>query len=273
MSRRRWVLLSVPLAGLAAAIVLRLDPRDLLPQNASLLMRFLGAAVQPAWTSEGTGRPLLPLILEAIRFTVAFASAGVSLALALALPLGFLASRAAWEGDPGEHRGRRHVLAPGVTAGTRGLIAGLRSVHELLWAMLLLAAFGRSDLAAVFAIALPYAGVLAKIFSEMIDETPRDAARAVRAAGGTTAQVFLLGLLPRALPDLASYSFYRFECGLRSAAILGFFGFPTLGYHLAASFENLHYREVWTWLWVLFLLVLLADTWSGRLRRRRRAFA
>jgi phosphonate transport system permease protein len=135
--------------------------------------------------------------------------------------------------------------------------------------MLLLAAIGLTDIAAVIAIALPYAGILAKIFSEMIDEAPRDAVVALRAAGASPAQVFLLGLVPRALPDMTSYSFYRFECGLRSSAVLGFFGFPTIGYHLAAAFQNLQYREVWTWLYALFLLVLVADTWSGRLRRRR----
>ena len=49
--------------------------------------------------------------------------------------------------------------------------------------------------------------------------------------------------------------------------MLGFFGFPTLGYHIAASFENLHYGEVWTYLYVLFALILLVDAWSGRLRQ------
>ncbi len=69
------------------------------------------------------------------------------------------------------------------------------------------------------------------------------------------------------MPDLIAYTFYRFECALRSAAVLGFFGFPTLGYYLAASFENLHYGEVWTYLYALFGLVVAVDWWSGRLRR------
>ena len=75
-------------------------------------------------------------------------------------------------------------------------------------------------------------------------------------------------MLPRALPDMVAYALYRFECGLRSAAVLGFFGLPTLGYHLAASFENLHYGEVWTYLYTLLGLVILVDWWSGSVRRR-----
>jgi len=134
--------------------------------------------------------------------------------------------------------------------------------------VLLLAVFGVTPLAAVTALALPYAGILGKVFAELIDEAPRAAAGALHEAGARPAQVFLFALLPGALPDMTAYSLYRFECSLRSAAVLGFFGFPTLGYHLAASFENLYYGEVWTYLYTLLGLVVLVDAWSGAVRRR-----
>ena len=74
--------------------------------------------------------------------------------------------------------------------------------------------------------------------------------------------MFVFGLLPRALPDMCAYAFYRFECAVRSSAVLGFFGFPTLGYSIAQSFENLHYGEVWTYLYMLMVLVI-ADRSCG----------
>ena len=151
---------------------------------------------------------------------------------------------------------------------TRVLIVGMRSVHELLWAVIFLAAFGLNTASAVAAIAIPYAGTLAKVFSEMIDEAPRDSAFALRAAGAGTAQVFCFGLLPRALPDMCAYAFYRFECAIRSSAVLGFFGFPTLGYSISTAFENLHYAEVWTYLDALALLIIGVEVWSSALRRR-----
>jgi phosphonate transport system permease protein len=80
-------------------------------------------------------------------------------------------------------------------------------------------------------------------------------------------QTFAFGLLPTALPDMAAYAFYRFECALRSSAILGFFGFETLGLYLKQSFNNGYYGEVWTFLYAVFVLVLVVDAWSGRLRR------
>ena len=114
---------------------------------------------------------------------------------------------------------------------------------------------------------MPYAGTLAKIFAEMMDEAPDDAAGALELTGASSVQCFVFGILPRALPDMIAYTFYRFECALRSSAVLGFFGFPTLGYYIAASFENLYYGEVWTYLYVLLALILAVDWWSGRLRQ------
>lgn len=277
---RLAVLGSIGLAGLWAAFALDLDPRDAVPGRAGLelLGNFLSRALSPALVSESPvalegAPPLLVQALRAAHATVIFAGAAVSLALAIGLPLGFLASSAWWTGDAAGGRTLwarllRGGVAPVLHTALRALIALMRSIHELLWAVLFLAAFGLSNLSAVIAIAIPYAGTFAKVFSELLDEAPRDAAGALRAAGASPPQVFLFGLLPRAAADMTAYAFYRFECALRSAAILGFFGYPTLGYYVAASFENLYYGEVWTYLYVLFLLVVAFDAWSGTLRRR-----
>lgn len=277
---RRWLLPSALLAGAWAAIHLGLDPADLAPGAGGLAVveEFFGRAVQPALTYEssfvpaGTA-PLLWKAAVAAGTTAVFAAAAMSLALVAGVVLGFLASSAWWVGDPAGGRSRLAILAhrglaPMTYSGCRLLIALLRSVHELLWAVLLLAAFGLSHLSAVIAIAIPYAGTLAKVVSEMIDEAPRDTAEAVRGAGASPLKVFVFGLLPRALPDMGAYAFYRFECALRSSAVLGFFGYPTLGYYIATSFENLHYGEVWTYLYTLFGLVVIVDWWSGAVRRR-----
>jgi phosphonate transport system permease protein len=269
---RRFVLALIVAAGLLAAWYLKLTPAELWPGEGgfSVIGKFFARAFTPAFHSEGgTGSFLLPQALEAARLTVVFAAAGMSLSLVFGLGLGFLASSAWWAGDPARGTGLvRRTVAPVLHTAARVLIALMRSVHELLWALLFLCAFGLSNANAVLAIAIPYGGTLAKIFSEMIDEAPRDAAEALRATGASPAQVFAFGLLPRALPDMAAYSFYRFECALRSSAILGFFGLPTLGYYIKLSFDNLYYGEVWTYLYVLFLLIVAVDWWSGALRRR-----
>ncbi len=70
-----------------------------------------------------------------------------------------------------------------------------------------------------------------------------------------------------ALPDMLSYSFYRFECAIRAAAIMGFVGIGGLGMQIQLSLGDLFYNEVWTLLYALIGLVLLVDVWSTWLRR------
>ncbi len=267
VERRGLTLLGILAAAAAAWLLLGLTPAHLTPAagGAELAGKFFGAALRPAIVHEadfippGTP-PFLLRVAEATRLTLVYAAAAMSLALLVGLPLGCLASAAWWEG--------RGAVGVSLRWGLRGLIIALRSVHELLWAVVFLAAFGASPATAVLAIALPYAGTLAKVFSEMLDEAPRRAADALHALGATPSRRFLFGLLPAAAPDMAAYAFYRFECAVRSAAVMGFFGIPTLGYYLKLSFDNVHYREVWTYLYAMIAVVLLLEAWSARLRRR-----
>jgi len=269
-ARGGFVLLCV-FAGLSAAIGLGLTPAGLLPSGggAAIARDFAAAALRPAldyeadWVPAGAP-PFLLRLAGSLWRTLVYAAAAMSIALPAGLCLGFLGSSSWWA----DGEGRRSVLAPLAQAAVRLFVALMRSVHELLWAVVLLAAMGPAPVAGVIALAVPYAGILAKVFSELLDEAPDDSARALRAAGAAPVQVFLFGRLPRALPDMAAYAFYRFECSVRSAAVLGFFGLPTLGYHLRQSFDSLHHREVWSHLYALFFLVALLELWSGVLRRR-----
>jgi phosphonate transport system permease protein len=276
---RRAALAAFLVLGVLCAWHLRLGLGELFPSPAGWRVagEFFQAALSPALTYEdappaGTA-PLLHKVLAAVWHTAAFAAAAVGLALVAGIPLGFLSSSAWWEEDPAGRdatlvvRAAR-LVAPLLVWSARTFIALMRSVHELLWAVLFMSALGLNALTAVLAIAIPYAGVFAKVFSEIIDETPRDAAHALRASGAPATHVFLAGLLPRALPDTIAYACYRLECGMRSSAVMGFFGIPTLGYYLAPAFDEQHYREVWTYLYALILLLVLMDAWSGAMRRR-----
>ncbi len=279
LGRRGWLLAFVLFAAALAWLQLGLSVRDAVPGDSGrgVLSLFVGGAFAPALTyesdvPEGTA-PLLVKVALAVVRTVVFAAAGMSLSLVVGLLLGFLGATS-WWADDGEctcnawWRKVRCYAMPAIYGGVRVVIALMRSVHELLWAVLFLAAFGLNSFSAVVAIAIPYGGTLAKVFSEMLDECPRDSARSLRAIGADSVQVFAWGLLPRAMPDMSAYAFYRFECAIRSSAVLGFFGYPTIGYYLKLSAENLHYREVWTYLYALCALVLLFELWSSQLRRR-----
>lgn len=268
------------LAGIAAAAAfcawgLGLGLDGLVPRSAGLEIGrdLLAAALRPALTYEADYVPpgAAPFLLEVARAmvrTVLFAAAAMGLAVPVGLVLGALASDAWWTVGPPDRAAPAGVLRRAVQWSVRALIAALRSVHELIWAVLFLAAIGLEPASAAVAIAIPFAGTLAKVGSEVLDEADREAWRALWAAGASGLHARLFGLVPAAAPDLVAYGFYRFECALRSAAVLGFFGHPTLGLNLVQSFENLHLREVWTYLYAMLFLALLAEAWSAAVRSR-----
>lgn len=202
---------------------------------------------------------ILERALEAAWLTFVYAIAGLSLALLLGVPLGMLAS-----GVLTTHPGRQRTS---VLLG-RGLLAFMRSIHELVWAWLLVATIGLTPYAAIFAIAIAYGGILGRIYAELIQDVPDRPVAALRTCGARPAQALLYGHLPMALPDLTSYGFYRFECALRSSAIMGFIGLGGLGLQIQIALDDLRFHEVGTYLLALITLIVTIELWSSSLRRR-----
>jgi len=254
MSNRARILLGITITSIAAYLYLDISVTELLPKGngVRIVQQFASAALSPEASAQN--------IFMALLVTVKYAVAAITLAFALALPLSVLASSSFWIGCGVPCQMLRWLV--------RSFIALMRSVHELLWAVLLLAAMGLSPISAVIAIAIPYAGTLAKVFSDIIDESSLKAENALNSIGASRWQKFFFGRLPQAIPDILSYAFYRFECALRSSAILGFFGFPTLGYYIKLEFDNLNYSKVWAYLYVLLAMVVAVEYYSMQLRRR-----
>ena len=94
-----------------------------------------------------------------------------------------------------------------------------------------------TPVAGILALAIPYAGILGRIYSEILVDVPQQPLNALRASGASEFKVFLYGRLPMALPDMLSYTFYRLECAVRSAAILSFVGITGLGYQIRLSID------------------------------------
>jgi phosphonate transport system permease protein len=190
--------------------------------------------------------------------TLTYAVAGMSVAILIGFPLGVIAS--------GSVVSSARIRQP-IALLTRLFLGSVRSIHELVWAALFVAAIGLSPLAAIFALGLPYGGILGRIYAELINDVPPEPLRALRAAGASPLRVFLYGRLPMVLPNMLSYTFYRFECAIRSAAILSFVGIKGLGYQIELSFHDLLFSQVWTLLLFLVVLVVLVDLWSTLVRR------
>jgi phosphonate transport system permease protein len=201
----------------------------------------------------------LTIALKASWQTVVYAVAGMTLAVIIGFPLGVVAS--------GTVVAHSSPIRTTLIAGTRLFLGGLRAVHELVWAVLLVAAIGLSPMAGIIALAIPYGGILGRIYAELLQDVPSEPLRALRASGASPLRVLLYGYIPMAMPDLLSYTFYRFECAIRAAAILSFVGIQGLGYQIQLSLHDLLFSQVWTLLLFLVALIVAVDLWSSRVRR------
>jgi len=178
-------------------------------------------------------------LIEALLRTLAFGFSGVALGALVGFVLALLFG---------------HWLVRIVCAVTR-------AVHELFWALIFLQFFGLHPLTGVLAIAIPFAGIFAKVYSEILDETDPTPARVLPHATGLVER-FVFARIPDAWPHLVSYTAYRLECGLRSSAILGFIGMPTLGFYLESAFAQGRYSEVGALLITFYLLIATMRLWA-----------
>ena len=216
--------------------------------------QIFAAAFQPQLTPD-----VLLTGLRSTWTTVAYAWAGMTVALVIGLPLGILGSGTVVRSQ----RARRWNVA-----GARLALAVFRSIHELVWAWLFVAAIGLSPMAGVLALGLPYGGILGRIYAELLQDVPEAPLRALRGAGASEWRVFWFGRLPMALPDMLSYTFYRLECGIRSAAVLSFVGLGGLGHNIQLSLQDIDYGRMWTFVYFLVALVVMVDVWSSMVRQR-----
>jgi phosphonate transport system permease protein len=220
----------------------------------TLVLRFLLAATRPELSLE-----FLQLTLEATLQTLAYAVCGTFFSVLLGLVGGILSSEVWWSVSGGSFQAQWLVV--------RAILAIPRAIHELIWGLFFINIFGLDPLVAVLAIAIPFGAITAKVFSEILDETPRGPLNVLLNSGVPPLNAFAYSLIPQAFPNLLSYTFYRFECSIRSAAVLGIIGAGGLGYQILLSLQSLRYEQMWTFLIALVLLSGSTDFWSATLRR------
>jgi phosphonate transport system permease protein len=212
--------------------------------------RFLAEFVPP-----DTSPAFIAKVLFATWETLAMSALGTLLAAVAGLVLALPASRL--------HEGERAwARAP-----TRLLLNALRSVPELVWAALLLIAAGLGPFAGTLALAVHTSGVLGRLFAESLENAPPGPGAALRAQGVARTGIFLYATLPQVLPQLLSYTLYRWENNIRAAAVLGVVGAGGLGQLLAFHMGLFHMGKTATILLAMLALVALVDAASYAARR------
>jgi phosphonate transport system permease protein len=194
-----------------------------------------------------------PEIIQPLIQTVHIATLGTMAAVALALPVAFLAAR--------------NTTANSLTwAIGRGILVGSRSINTVIWGLLFVAIFGPGAVAGVFAVAARSVGFIAKLIAETIEEVDGGQIEAARATGAGTLQIWWVAILPQALPVLIGTSIYRWDINVRESSVLGFVGAGGIGLYLYASINSFAWQQVLMILIAIGVIVLASEALSAWVR-------
>ena len=230
-------------------------------QSLAASWQFLAGFVPPAHSAQ-----FLTMILHATWETIAIATAGLTLALLGAIPLTLLASEAL--SISRLESGRMRPVGIIIRQAVRWLLVLLRSVPELVWALLFVRIVGLGPTAGVLAIALTYCGMLGKVYAEILESSEIHATESLLRNGTSRLSSLFYGCLPEAASELLSYTTYRWECAIRGSVVMGFVGAGGLGQRMDESLKMMEGGEVASMLIIFVLLVGCADWVSSALRRR-----
>ena len=197
----------------------------------------------------------LPSIVQPMIETIHIASLGTLIAIALAVPVAFLAAR--------------NTTANGFTwAIGRAILVGSRSINTIIWGLLFVAIFSPGAVAGVFAVAARSVGFIAKLIAEAIEEVDEGQIEAVRATGASTLQVWWVAIFPQILPVLVGTSIYRWDINVRESSVLGFVGAGGIGLYLNASINTFAWTQVAVILIAILVIVILSEAVSAYVRAR-----
>lgn len=209
------------------------------------LGRFLGDLFPPNWAVLG---PVLGALLETLEMSLVATVLGFFVALPLAL-LGALNLFSLW-----------------VAAAARTVLATVRTIPALLWAVIMVVAFGLGPVPGTLGLAAYTVGYIGKLMYESFEAVDPEVLEAVRGVGSTKLQLIRYAVLPESANQTLSQVLFMFEYNVRASAILGFVGAGGVGFYMFAYIQLFQYRSLMTVILVTLAAVLVIDMFSSWVR-------
>lgn len=232
--------------GAMADLLRRMAPPEFeLARGTKNVVNVLGNEITIGW----------PVVVTAVVETIQMAIIGTVAAVIMSIPLSLLAAR-----NVSPH--------PAIYQTVRLILNFLRSIPELVYALLFVAAVGLGPFTGVLALAFSSVGSLTRLYAEAIEQIDPQQVNALRATGANGLQTFIYAVVPQALPLLISYSIVYFESNVRHATILGYVGAGGVGYKLFEYMGTSAYRKLLGTAIVLVIAVTIIDRFSNYLRQR-----
>ena len=243
-----WVIL----VGFAAFFIQGFLAADVTLARLSQGMGNMGSFFAQAWPPD-TSRlgPIASAMLE----TLNMALVGVTFGVILSVPFALLCSS-----NTAPNRLVRWV--------SRMVVATLRTIPDLIWALIFVVAVGLGPLAGILAIIMDTIGFCARFFSERIEEIAKGPSEALRATGAGKLSVIFGAIIPEAMASLTATSLFGVEKAIRSAVVLGLVGAGGIGVELSTSMRMFRYDQALTIILVILVVVIVFEQISSSIRKR-----
>ncbi|MER7797287.1 phosphonate ABC transporter, permease protein PhnE [Microbacterium sp. NPDC096154] len=208
---------------------------------------FLGRLFPPTWDKFGT---IAALLVETLQMAIV----GTVLGAILSLLIAFGAAS--------------NIAPPWVYYPCRWLMNVIRSLPELVFALMFVSAVGLGPFAGILAMTLGSIGSIGKVFAEAMEAVDRGPIVAMQAVGASQRQIVQYGVLPQAAPLLVSYTLLLFEGNVRGATILGMVGAGGIGLELTTAMRMYDYGHLSAIVICIIVLVTVIDQASALIRRK-----
>ena len=195
---------------------------------------------------------VLSIALTSIFETIQMAFLGTLFGALFSLPLAILASRNIFD---------KKIVIP-----IRIILAAIRTMPSLLWAVIFVIMVGFGPFAGVLAIIMYTIGYLSKLQYESIEGISPEPLEAVSATGANRLKLIKFVVLPENANNLLSQLLFMFEYNVRATTILGFVGAGGIGFYISGYLKLLEYDKIITLLFVVLAIVLIIDYLSTKVR-------
>ncbi|MBB3995944.1 phosphonate transport system permease protein [Sulfitobacter undariae] len=244
--------LSIGVAAVVIVSILQVAPSvgqlaDGVPNLANLVSRMLPPNLESAFLQRTFWR-----ILE----TFQIALAGAVIGIVISLPIAWISARGVGP------FGRIGAFL------TKAFVSFLRTVPDLVWALLFVATVGLGAVARTMTIVVDTIGFCGRFFAEVIEDSEKEPQEAISAIGGNRLSILFGAIIPDVMPSLINSSLFALEKAVRSSVVLGLVGAGGIGQELKVAFDMFQYRNASTIILVIFVIVLGMEWVTDRLRRK-----
>ena len=211
----------------------------------NIIYLFITSAIKPS-----LNQLVIKSAWEGIQVTITIALISWVISILIGIILGVLSTNLFWRCIPNySFFGRFFKYS----------LAIPRSIHEVIWGVLFIQILGLNIWVAIISIVIPFSASTARVVSEQLDGFNIKTLIALRLSGAKAMDSLITILLPKLTPILLTYGSYSLECAIRSATLLGIFGLGGIGTELYLTLKSMEFREMWTCLWMLWLVMIFLE--------------